>query len=197
MVFEFYRPNSYSWIRPDFIFSKNLFSSVYRDCTVPCTFSQGFIVSRCRIWNTWKADRKDVLVCILFGSKKRKKCQDICSVDISNKWYNQSYCWYWGWRAGRIGSHGPLGFKERSRCSWSTTLPYNYRGAKAATTSAAKELTSCQQFLLAIKIWLIDVGNLLRFRSQAGFRRLLPIWQLTVAVVAKWAINDSNIISSA
>ena len=43
---------------------------------------------------------------------------------------------------------------------------------------------------------MIDVGNLLRFRSQAGFGSLLAIWQLTVAVVAKWAINDSNIISS-
>ena len=32
---------------------------------------------------------------------------------------------------------------------------------------------------------MIDVGNLLRFRSQAGFRRLLAIWQLTVAVVGK------------
>ena len=33
---------------------------------------------------------------------------------------------------------------------------------------------------------MIDVGNLLRFRSQAGFRSLLAIWQqLTVAVVAK------------
>ena len=43
---------------------------------------------------------------------------------------------------------------------------------------------------------MIDVGNLLRFRSQSDFRSLLAIWQLTVAVVAKGAINDSNIISS-
>ena len=32
---------------------------------------------------------------------------------------------------------------------------------------------------------MIDVHNLLRFRSQAGFRSLLAIWQLIVAVVAK------------
>ena len=32
---------------------------------------------------------------------------------------------------------------------------------------------------------MIDVGNLLRFRSQAGFRSLLALWKLTVAVVAK------------
>ena len=130
-----------------FVGISRLHCTFYQGFTVSIRMKRAFGVSRCRIWNTWKADRKDVFVCILFGSKKRKKCQDICSVDISNKWYNQSYCWCWGWRAGRIGSHGPLGFKERSWCSWSTTLPYNYRGAKAATTSAAKELTSCQQFL--------------------------------------------------
>ena len=32
---------------------------------------------------------------------------------------------------------------------------------------------------------MIDVGNLLRFRSQSDFRSLLAIWQLIVAVVAK------------
>ena len=43
---------------------------------------------------------------------------------------------------------------------------------------------------------MIDVGILLRFRSLAGLRSLMVIWRLTVAVIAKQATNDSNIISS-
>ena len=41
---------------------------------------------------------------------------------------------------------------------------------------------------------MIDVGNLPRFRPQAGFKRLLAILQPTVAVVGKLVINDTNIV---
>ena len=172
-VFEFYEPNSCSWIRPEFIFGKNLFRSVFvgpydRYWHLWCQAAKNF--------HWWKADWKDTAAGILFYSHKQKNRSESRLVGNSNYGYNQSYC-CWVWSAGLRWSHGHLKYEERSWCSWSTTSPCNHRGVKSATTSAAKELTNGQHFSM------IGVGNFFGFWFYSD-------WQLPRAINGEISICD-------
>ena len=124
---EFYGRNSCSWIRPEFIFSKNQFWSVY------VAFSQGFTGStrmltafwmlNCRFSQNGKADCRDTAADILLFSGVELSASASCPIDVWYHWYNRTYCRYRGWTAGWGRSNGHLGYGGRSWCTSSTTSP--------------------------------------------------------------------------